>query len=358
MRRNAHLPSIHSRSVLGLVVALTMSCGPVEDPNGCCYTDGDAGPTQPDAADPFNGVTATVTGTVWAPGQAIGMVPAGQEIPIYNALITVSPLKQAPIPQNTYCERCVNPSGTYVFSDHQGNFSLSGVLPNDYWMTIQKGQFRLERQIALSEGQILELPTDMSTLPSVHDPSNGNWIPKIAMGVGSYDHLEDILGKMGLGTVDSSGRYVASSADGIMDVYTNGTSFGGEISGDLSQLVGDLNLLLQYHILFIPCSNSSETDALRIPQNLRNIQEFVAQGGKLYVTDWSGEWHDNVFPEQVTLGGGVDTPASAYDAATNTWDTDQFGSADGSAYDSENAEIVDPDLHQWLGTQSGPIVEN
>ena len=49
---------------------------------------------------------------------------------------------------------------------------------------------------------------------------------------------------------------------------------------------------------------------------LRNIRDYVAAGGNLYVTDWSGEWHDNVFPEQIRLGGGIgglfnttDTPA-------------------------------------------------
>lgn len=360
MRRHARnrlsltSPTI-SRAVFGFALMLAMSCGPVEDPNGWM---GDPGETQADAGGPPPpGEAASISGTVWAPGQAPDMVPANHEIPIFNALVTVSPFKLAPIPQETYCERCVNPSGTYTFTDHQGNFQIEGILPGTYWLTIQKGQFRLEREIVLGAGQPLALPDDFTTLPSSHDPSNGKWIPRIAMAVGTYDHLEDILGKMGLGTVDATGRYVSSSANGVMDVYTNGTSFNGDVAGTLGQLVSNPAQLNQYHILFIPCSNASEVSALSDQQNLRNIQDFVAAGGKLYVTDWSGEWHDNVFPAQVTLGGGVDTPASAYDPATMMWNTGAFGTADGASYDSENAEVVDTDLNQWLGFQNGPVVD-
>ena len=97
---------------------------------------------------------------------------------------------------------------------------------------------------------------------------------------------------------------------------------------------------------------------------LRNIREFVKAGGKLYVTDWSGEWMDNVFPAQIELGSGlggglpgfgsIDTPASAYNAATDTWNTGQFGNADGDAYDSDEAEVLDPTMAAWLAAQKAP----
>lgn len=357
MRRIVDTRSIHSLVFLGLGLAVAVGCGPVEDPNGWMGDQPDGGQDDNDPNNPPVG-TASVSGTVWAPGQAPGLVPAGHEIPIFDALVTLSPQKLSPIPQETYCERCVNPAGTYSFSNHQGDFQITGVVANTYWLTIQKGQFRLERQIVLGENQALALPDDFTTLPSEHDPQNGLWIPRIAMAVGTYDHLEDILGKMGIGTVDSSGRFVASSANGVMDVYTNGASFGGDVAGSLGDLVSNPALLNQYHILFIPCSNAAEALALDSQQNLRNIQDFVAAGGKLYVTDWSGEWHDNVFPAQVTLGDpGTDTPASAYDPNTMMWNTGQFGNADGASYDSDNAEVVDTDLHEWLRYQSGPLAD-
>jgi hypothetical protein len=73
------------------------------------------------------------------------------------------------------------------------------------------------------------------------------------------------------------------------------------------------------------------------------------------VTDWSGEWNDNVFPAQITLmDSGTDTPASAYDPASDSWNTGLFGDADGSSYTSDNAEAQDPDLFAWLDGQVGP----
>lgn len=333
------------------IAVLTFACGPKADDYNPGGVDGGANPGDPDAN---FGPVGQITGTVWAPGQAPGLVPSGQEIPVFNALVYVALQRPAGIPQETYCERCVDPPGGHVFSDHQGRFTLANLVPNTYWLVIQKGQFRLEQQIVVAANGTIDLPANQSMLPSQHDPANGAWIPKIAMAVGDYDDLEDILGKMGLGGVDSTGRYVASSAAGVMDVYDNGGVFSAGTAGSLTDLVSDLSKMMQYHIIFIPCASSSNTAALQVQQNLKNIRDFVGAGGKLYVTDWSGEWHDNIFPEQVTLGGSVDTPASAYDANTDTWNTSQFGSANGSSYTSNNAEAADEDLKIWLDGQMGP----
>ena len=339
----------------GLFVVLLcvgLACGPKagggDDGNG----DG------PDAG--YQGETATIRGVVWAPGNAPGMVPAGHEIPIYDALVYLSIQQPAPIPQQTYCEECVSaPGGS--FTDHRGQFTLSGVVPNTYWLVIQKGQFRIEQQIIVGTGEI-ELDASQTTLPSIHDPLAGQWVPRIALASGIYDDLEDILGKMEVGEVDSSGRFAGASAAGNFDVYSNGGAIDSVAIGSLTDLVSDLNKMLQYHIIFIPCGSTANQQALMNQQNLMNIHDYVAAGGKLYVTDWSGEWADNVFPEQVTLYDGgfggfgtTDTPASAWDQATMTWDTAQFGDADGSpSYTSDSAEAVDTDLFAWLDGQSGP----
>lgn len=338
----------HVALLAGLWLA---ACGPSAGQNGDDTGGVDGGDTnQPDA---YVGETGTINGIVWAPGNAPGMVPAGQEIPIYNALVWVSPTRPAGIPQETYCEPCVTPQGKHVFSDHKGNFSLGNIVPNTYWLIMQKGQFRYEQQIVVGTTPI-QLPAEQTTLPSVQEPENGKWIPKMAIAVGNYDDLEDILGKMAVGSVDSSGRFVADSAAGRMYIYDNGGIYGGTTEGSLSSLVGSLAEMLKYHIIFIPCASTSNTAALRVEQNLKNMRDYVAAGGKLYVTDWSGEWMDNVFPAPVTLGPGEDTPATAYDPNTDTWNTSQFGDADGSSYTSNNAEAAEQNLHTWLNGQMGP----
>lgn len=298
----------------------------------------------------------TLSGVVWAPGNAPGMVPEGHEIPVSNAVVRLLRDRPTPIPQQVYCEPCADVSGAAVATDHDGRFTLNAIDPGDYWLVIDKGQFRLEQRVTLTEGEVLELGADRTTLPSQHDPSAGRWVPRMAVATGYSDSLEDVLGKMGIGSVDDDGSYEIGPGSSAIDFYSNGGArYPGE-KGSLSNLVRDLELLKQYHVVFIPCSGAlgSNTAALRDQQVLRNLRDYVAAGGKLYVTDWSGEWHDNVFPEQVELGSGQDTPAAAYDRESDTWNTRLFGDADGSRYDSENAEVVDNDLFAWLNGQFGP----
>ncbi|MFW5920509.1 MAG: carboxypeptidase-like regulatory domain-containing protein [Polyangiales bacterium] len=301
---------------------------------------------------------ATISGQVWAPGNAPDMVPSGEEIPVFDALVRVVKERPEAIPQMAYCERCVDVSGLSTRSDHEGNFTLGNIPPGDWWVVIEKGQFRLERQITLTEGEERPLAGELTTLPSVHDPSSGDWVPKMAIATGAYDSLEDVLGKMSIGGVDASGAYEVGPGSEQIDFYENGgESFSGSM-GSLSSLVNDLGKMKQYHIIFIPCGSDSNTSALQNETVLNNIREYVKAGGKLYVTDWSGEWMDNVFPAFVELDSSVDTPASAYDPDTNTWDTSQFGDADGSAYTSPNGEADDEDLFTWLDAQSGPYAES
>ncbi|MDH5491318.1 MAG: carboxypeptidase-like regulatory domain-containing protein [Myxococcales bacterium] len=310
---------------------------------------GDGGPVIP---------FASIAGTVWAPGNAPGMVPANEEIPVFGAAIRLMVGRPAAIPQGVYCEECVDIGGFGTTSAHDGTFSLSGVTPGDYWLVIEKGQFRLERQLHLDSGEDAALDATMTTLPSVHNPSIGDWVPRIAVAAGSYDHIEDVVGKMGIGGVDAAGEFASGVGADAVHFYANGGRSYPGMMGSLGDLVHDLGRMRQYHIIFVPCGSDSNTAVLNEPAVLQNIREYVSLGGKLYVTDWSGEWHDNVFPAQVELEPGADTPASAYDAATGTWNTALFGNADGSLYNSDNAEAADPDLFTWLDGQYGPLPDS
>lgn len=316
--------------------------------------------TPNDAADTLPAGTefGALTGVVWAPGNAPGMVPAGQEIPIHGAVVYLVAERPAPIPQQAYCEACGAAPPRSVHTDARGNFALTDRVAGTWWLVIQKGQFRLETQVTVPANETRALPAAQTTLPSLHDPANGQWIPRIAIATGAFDHLEDIFGKLGMGSVDGLGGYETEGGILNVDLWENGgRSFVGMV-GTLEQLARDPNRLAQYHIIFIPCSGDDNSGALRDPVVLRNLREYVRHGGNLYVTDWSGEWSDNVFPAAVQLGLFVDTPATAYDFASNTWNTLLFSSADGDAYDSEHAKAVDQGLHDWLEGQIGPTAES
>lgn len=294
---------------------------------------------------------ARVTGTVWAPGNAPGMVPPGHEIPVAGAMVYFGRVKPEPIPQRVECVPCVEAPPSAQITDAKGSFELHPA-PGTYWLVVQKAQFRIEQQIVITSDQVLG--AEFTTLPSIHDPEHGKWIPHIALAAGDYDAMESILGKMGIGAVGPDGTFIPQSASGAFDVYSNGGAIDNVAKGRLTALVRDLDKMMNYHIIFIPCAGDSNRAALRDPDVLRNIREYVRAGGRLYVTDWSGEWADNVFPEQIQLKGAVDTPATAYNAALDRWDTTKFRNADGSPpYSSPDAEAVDPDLARWLDGQVG-----
>jgi len=303
--------------------------------------------------------TGSISGTVWMPGNGPGQVPTDHEIPVFDALIYLANDKPVAMPREVYCEQCVDPPSRYVTTDHQGQFLMTNVFAGTYWIVIQKGHFRLSQQITIAENQDLELTTTQSTLPSVQDYDNGKEIPNIALASGSYDAMEDILGKMGIGSVDGTGAFNGPTAAGNFAVYSNGGDIDDVAIASLAQLVEDYNTLRQYHILFIPCSYQTysggeglEGAPLSVLQNLR---QFVSDGGKLYVTDWSGEYVDNVFPEQIRFTSGYDTPASAWNGTD--WDTSLFNAADDlGLYTSEHALALDPDVAKWLDGQYGPTI--
>jgi hypothetical protein len=295
----------------------------------------------------------TVVGKVYAPKWAPGNVPPGQEIPVFGATVYVTDSRPAPIPQQTYCESCADTPQGSVSTKHDGSFELQVTGPGHYWFIIEKGSFRLEQELDLTFGTTT-LPPTSTTLPDRQDPANGAWIPKVAIVRGNYDAIEDILGKIGFGTMSAN---KLGSPDGEITFYDwSGT---GNTSADY--LISNISELRKYHIVFFPCSTLVNDTAIADQVKLKNIRQFVADGGKLYVTDWSGEVGDSAFPPQIELGsdgfGTVDT-VGTYNPQTLDGTITTAGDADGSLYDSEDGKAIDPDLNMWLGLQIGPTEAN
>lgn len=272
---------------------------------------------------------------------------------MFGATVYVSDTQPAPIPQQTFCEPCIETPQGAVASKHDGSFELPVNGSGRYWLVIQKGPFRLEQQIDIAKGTT-SLPPASTTLPSKLDPQNGAWIPKVAIARGNFDAIEDILGKVGFGTMNGN---KLGTPDNEITFYT----WGATDNTSAEYLVQNIAELRKYHIVFFPCSTDVDDAVMSDPAVLKNIRQFVADGGKLYVTDWSGEVGDRAFPPQIELGsGGFGTVDSigTYDPITLDGTLTQAGDADGSLYDAEDGKAVDPDLNMWLGLQSGPTEEN
>ncbi len=310
----------------------TTGAGTADDTAGGSMTKFDLGvlPDVPSGECPGINGDATLTGTVLAPN--------GQ-IPISNALVYVANAPPPGIPQEVYCDECQqlvceNP---FTFTNADGSFSLEAVSGAGKHLVVQKGQFMRVTPIDVAAGATA-LDAAVTTLPGATDPAAGEYVPKIAVGYGSYDRIEDALAKFGLGQTS-----IANMEETLVpgtepfDIWDNGggPTFDGYVSqGTFAQLVDDPNALAQYHIIFVPCSSDEYVSSLG-PAQIQNIQDWVAAGGRWYVADWSNEWFEHVFPDYQTLEG-------------------EPNAADGGVYDS-NAAVLDPDLLAWLQALPAPL---
>ena len=313
--------------------------------------------------------TTGIAGTVWMPANnPTALSNPSHAIPVFNALIYVSSFKPEPLDHRLSCIACAVPSQKHAFSKHDGTFSLNEIAGGDYWVTISKGGFRRSFEITIADDELIELNEAQTTLPSLHDPEYGTEIPSIALVTGDYDKIQDVLAKLGIGQIDPLNEFIMDSHEGFYEIYrgANIESFDvDEETPTVMDLLQDIELMNQYQIILFPCSDGlNEKHSLKTypPIVWQNIREYIRRGGKLYVTDWSGDYVDNIFPEQMTFADAmigdnafvIDTPASAWDGVD--WDSEQFKTASGiPSYDIHYAYAADDDLRLWLMDQESFI---
>jgi hypothetical protein len=253
-------------------------------------------------------MNATLRGTVYAPNL---------EIPISGALVYTSHQDPEPVPDGVYCSECVGVpcDAQFVLTEADGSFELPASSGPGQKLIVQKGEFLHVTDIDVAEGDNTIAPAD-SNLPGVWNPDAGLWIPKIAVVNTENDSIYNILGKIGMGQVDGTGALQAGSQQ--FDLL--GQPQGGA-------LLDDLEKMRNYHIIFIPCMSQEGMGALS-QLRIENIRQWVAEGGKWYVTDWANEYLYDVFPNYQTLHGQAIDPDLDYYDTTGT--------------------VLDPELLAWL----------
>ena len=271
------------------------------------------------------------TGTGLDPslGDLTGKVLAPEgTIPISGALVYLSATSPAPIPDGTFCDRCIEiqASTDYTFSKADGTFDLVVHATGMQFLVVQKGQFRRTRLIDVTQGTH-PVDVSMTTLPGKTDKAAGDDIPKMAVRVGAWDHIEDSLEKLGIqpGAYDKFQYPFPPNAN---DPFSPDKLFND-----------DGTTLSNYHIVFVPCSGSSGTtcdDYTTGSATVKtNLHKFVDGGGRLYVTDYSYDFVRQPWPEYIDWVN----------------ETSQIGSAClQGAYDSP-AMNVDPGLEEWMTAQ-------
>ena len=274
---------------------------------------------------PTGTVNATVTGTVYAPNG---------ELPVSGALVYLSSTPPDPIPQGVYCSTCLEldcDDVDSVTSAADGSFSISTTAADARYLVVRKGEFMRVTQLDVKEGDNT-LDKTFTALPSANDPTQGQYIPKIALAVGQYDKMEDVLSKIGLGTTNDTGTFQPGSEQ--FDIWDHDGAaglIGATPKGTLLELISDPEKLAQYHIIFIPCASAAiEHQVLTDDALVKNIRDWVEKGGRWYASDWSVNWIEKVFPD--------------YQALVRASDGDPLLTEE---YDADST-VVDPDLEAWL----------
>ena len=284
-------------------------------------------PVQPDLPPAEYGI---VTGVVYSPESGDTAIP---NFPVSGALVYVSKGAPLDIPAGVYCNKCVVIDETvpHAFTGADGSFQINQVPQGPWTLVIQKGEFRRLTLIDVVGLTTTAVERAYTTFPRVHAPPN-DFTPRMAVALGSYDIMEDIVAKMGLCPLGTDYHWNQQPCDHI-DMFDNGGGWGIAGVTPFADLLSDLNWMLEYHVIFVPCSNSTTDDSLYDAAVLENIRQYVAAGGKWYVADWSYDFVEQAFPEFLDFEADDSTIGDA-DSASGDFDT--------------TGRAVDADLRNWL----------
>lgn len=242
------------------------------------------------------------------------VMPEGT-IPLSEALIYLTTTPPAPIPANAYCDKCVAlDSYAFTYSKPDGTFELPVYQAGTQYIVVQKGQFRRVRSIDAAAGTAA-VPADFTRLPGKTDAANGDTTPRMLILPGQWDHVEKSLKKIGIEDFEK---------------FEPGLNFNAWNE--------KLKQLPTYHIVFQPCAGTVRSEgqgpACQItvdPKLQTAMKDFVAAGGKLYVSDWSYEYVRQTWPGAIKWvgetsqigsacqGGGADLPAEFDDVPLRDW---------------------------------------
>ena len=298
-----------------------------------------------------NGVDASPTdATIVTPprlGWVTGKVTAPEgTVPIRGALVYLTSTPPPAIPGGVHCDTCVKltPYDGYGYSKSDGTFEVPVYKTGKQWIVTQKGQFRRVREFDAQAG---DQPVDgaVTRLPPKTDLDVGDTIPKIAMAVGGYDHIDLSLDKLG---VKEFYRY----ADGPFDI--GGPPPGTKTGKSLQALTEDAAELSQYHIALMPCAalgatshqNGGFTCGVPSASQKTVFGQYVDSGGKLYVTDFSYEIIRQTWPNLITW----------YDDSMQPLTGTSTGQGSGclGTDDTTQGTAKDPGLADWLAAIGDP----
>lgn len=236
-------------------------------------------------------------------------VPSGVE-PMRQAVVYVpeedGPLP--PLPSALSCEACSSPIRGRVVTSTQtgvdGSFTLRGLPVGDSVpVVVQKGRFRrlFRMPIRACQSQVAAPVGGGSAVGTLALPgrrSEGD-LPQIAVAAGDHDAIECVLRHLGIADTEFAGADSppAGSAPPAVHLYNNQAPGSPVVAGQvpISDLLSDSERLSRYQVVFLNCSDTTYSQGLlRDPRVLAHLRDYVTRGGRLYATDWSYDFLQQV----------------------------------------------------------------
>ena len=281
-----------------------------------------------------DGATGGIRGVVFAPN---GIDPIAQAV-VYIPSSSTGALKEINAAAASTCELPGVPVATKTCSGADGAFVLDGV-PAGAGVTvvIAKGLFKKEIKVNVTAGAPTALAVTDTTLPVATGP--GAQAPRIAVVTGLFDRMEDVLAKLGLGTVDDFGALVPGTEKFML---IDGTlSLDDATYPNFDMLLTSPDELKKFDLIMINCGTSYE-GLLSDPDVVARLRQYVSDGGRLYVTDWSYDFIEQPFPEYIDFFGSDQVA----ETSPENLDEAQVGSSDITSV----ADILVSTLQSWLGS--------
>lgn len=337
------------------------------------------------------GDAQSITGTVLAPN---GTDPvAGATISIPSSASASESVKGLAKTVSATCGSatvsCTDPDASAVASTcscADGTFSLSvSGLTTDQRdaassLKIEKGD--LTKTVTLGCTSTCALVSSDTTLPA-----SGTGSLTIAVVTGEFDDIQDVLAKLGYGTLSSSTNKLEIGSEkfslfrgGDSSLDTELAAKGTDTYKTANSLFSDLTLMKTFDIIFINCgateptSLSSSLAAGDSTKHLShgdyhtlvksiggtgaldatlvsNLQSYVNAGGRLYVTDLAFDFIEQPFPEVMDFAGNTDENTTAAET-----DDDQVEV--GTSGIISDATVKNDTMKAWLTGRASNTIDS
>lgn len=286
--------------------------------------------------------------------------PNGRD-PIRQALVYVPENtgdRLPPLPEGLSCELCQNTlfgrAVTFAYTGLDGRFELRGVPAGDSVpIVIQKGRFRRLLHLPVQACKVQDASVANATLALPKNRREGD-MPQIAVAAGDHDAIECVLRELG---IDPS-EFGAGDGSAAVHLYDNQTPGTPSLPGQLGLplLLSDKARLNRYHMLFLNCSSTAYSQTLLASAEVRaNLQGYIAAGGRLYATDWSYDFVQQIpeFAPFICFEDGEDCkntmPHRFHGAVAHGGDSDPLSAAVDQSSPSGRA------LAAWLEALPTPV---